>query len=105
MSKVTSPHPCVILDELGVAWIAGSTMKVVELVMAQRAHGWSPEEIAFQFPHLDMVQVHGALAYHRDHQSELDEEIVRRTDKADELRRALEEPPFVTRLRRRRSRQ
>ena len=33
------------IDVDGVPLIAGTTMKVVELVMAQFAHGWSPEEL------------------------------------------------------------
>ena len=31
----------------GVPFVAGTTMKVVELVMAQTAYGWSPEELHF----------------------------------------------------------
>jgi hypothetical protein len=37
------PYPHVEHDAAGVPIIAGTTMKVVELVMAQHAHGWSPE--------------------------------------------------------------
>ena len=53
-------HP----DEKGTAFIEGTTMKVVELVMAQKAYGWSPEEIHFQHPYLTMSQIHHALAYY-----------------------------------------
>jgi uncharacterized protein (DUF433 family) len=42
-------------------------MKVVKLVTAQMAHGWSPEELVFQFPFLTLGQVHSALAYYWDH--------------------------------------
>ena len=60
----------------GTPFIAGTTMKVVELVMAQVAHGWSPEELHFQHPYLTLGQIHAVLADHWDHQAELDAEIV-----------------------------
>ena len=77
-------------------------MKVVELVTAQQAHGWSPEELAFQFPHLTLGQIHSALAYYWDHSDELDRDIARRLALVDELRRRLPSPPILARLRARR---
>ena len=74
-------------------------MKVVELVTAQQAHGWSPEELAFQFPHLTLGQVHSALAYYWDHHEDLDREIARRLELVDELRRRAPEAPILARLR------
>jgi uncharacterized protein (DUF433 family) len=70
----------------GGAIIVGTTMKVIEIVMAQRAHGWSPEELSFQFPHLSMGQIHGALAYYWDNQERLDEEIAASVSLAESLR-------------------
>ena len=70
-------------------------MKVVELVTAQHAHGWSPEELAFQFPHLTLGQVHSALAYYWDHQEMLDREIARGLALADDLRRRGPVAPVV----------
>jgi len=67
--------------------IAGTTMKVVELVMAQMAYGWSPEELHFQHPDLTLGQIHSALAYYWDHQDELDADIQRRWRDAEEARR------------------
>jgi hypothetical protein len=43
-------YPYVDRDDHGNPVIAGTTMKIVELVMAQRAYGWSPEEFHFQHP-------------------------------------------------------
>ena len=40
------------LDADGTPIIAGTNMKVVELVMAQMAQGWSPAELHFQHPDL-----------------------------------------------------
>jgi len=39
------------------------------------AYGWSPEETHFQHPHLSLAQIHGALTYYYEHQSELDSQI------------------------------
>ncbi len=47
-------------------------MKVVEIVEAQRAYGWCPEEIHLQHRYLSTSQIHAALTYYWDHQPELD---------------------------------
>jgi hypothetical protein len=73
-------------------------MKVVELVMAQHAHGWSPEELHFQHPHLSMGQIHAALAYYWDHREEIDADIDRRGRLADQAREELENQPLARRL-------
>ena len=67
----------IVLQNGHVPWIANTTMKVVELVTAHRVHGWSPEELAFQFPSLTLRQIHSVLAYYWDHQAELDAEMAR----------------------------
>jgi uncharacterized protein (DUF433 family) len=74
----TASIPHVELDETGVAWISGTKIKVLEVAIDKFAHGSSPEEIHFQYPHLSLAQIHAALAYYYDHQSELDSEIERR---------------------------
>jgi uncharacterized protein (DUF433 family) len=75
------------LDSKGVPVIVGTNMKVVELVMAQMAYGWSPEELLFQHPYLTLGQIHSALAYYWDHKDELDADIERRRLYAEEERR------------------
>lgn len=39
----------------GVAWLAGTKVKVVEVGLDKVARGWSPEEIHFQHPHLSLI--------------------------------------------------
>jgi uncharacterized protein (DUF433 family) len=102
MALTRTRYEHILLNDGGVACIAGTTMKVVELVTAQQAHGWSPEELAFQFPHLTLGQIHSALAYYWDHNDELDRDIVRRLALADDLQRRLPSPPILARLRARR---
>jgi uncharacterized protein (DUF433 family) len=74
----TNTYEHIILDKQGMPLIEGTTIKVVKLVMAQQAHGWSPEELHFQNPYLIMSQIHSALAYYWEHKEELDPDIVRR---------------------------
>ena len=38
------------LDDRGIAWIAGTKVKVIEVVLDKMAYGSSPEEIPFQTP-------------------------------------------------------
>jgi uncharacterized protein (DUF433 family) len=63
------------VDEKGDARIAGTRMKVTDLVLDKLAHGSSPEQMAQQFPPLTLAQIHSALAYYYDHLPELDAQI------------------------------
>lgn len=86
----------------GVPFISGTTMKVVELVQAQRAHGWSPEELHFQFPFLGMNKIHAALTYFWDHQAEVEADIARREARVERQRLSLAIPlsdPLLAKLR------
>ena len=74
-------------------------MKVVELVVEQRAYGWSHEELHFQHPYLTLGQIHSALAYYWDHREELDRDIQRRLERVDELRSEYEPSELVERFR------
>ena len=68
-------------------------MKVIELVQAQMANGWSAEELQAQFPYLSLGQIHSALAYYWDHKEELDQDIARRLQWADEMQQATTQQP------------
>jgi uncharacterized protein (DUF433 family) len=94
---VTTSYEHVVLDENRVPLIAGTTIKVVELVLDHLAYGWSPEELHFQHPDLTMGQIHSALAYYWDHKTALDADIDRRTLAAEQIRRAVPPPPFAGR--------
>ena len=99
MAFVETSYKHVVLDDNRVPLIAGTTMKVEELVLAQQASGWSPEELASQFPYLTIGQIHAALAYYWDHKGDMDADIEDGLRYVDELRRSLPEPPIVARLR------
>jgi uncharacterized protein (DUF433 family) len=78
--------------------IVGTTMKVIELALAQIAYGWSPEELHFQFPYLTLGQIHSALAYYWDHKEELDQDIERRLETVNQLRATAKPTPLIQRL-------
>lgn len=99
MSFAETRYEHIVLDTRGVPRIAGTTMKVVELVGAQVAYGWSPEELHFQFPHLSLGQIHSALAYYWDHQDELDQDIAGRSAAVEHQRRHIAAVPLRARLR------
>ncbi|MFN0196816.1 MAG: DUF433 domain-containing protein [Planctomycetaceae bacterium] len=96
--SIDTRYEHVILDDLGVPTIAGTTMKVVELALAHLAYGWSPEELHFQFPHLTLGMIHSALAYYWDHQHEFDQDIERRAASVTTLKDSLGEAPLVCRI-------
>lgn len=75
-TKIRYEH--IIVGEDGTAVIAGTTMKVIELVAEKLAYGWSPEELYFQHPYLTLGQIYSALAYYWDHVEELNQDLERR---------------------------
>ena len=95
---VETRYEHIVLNATRVPMIAGTTMKVIELVLAQLAYGWSPEELHLQFPHLTLGQIYSALAYYWDHREELDQDIERRLDSIKQLRRTLGPSPLLRRL-------
>jgi uncharacterized protein (DUF433 family) len=97
-APVAESYPHIERDTRGVPIVAGTTMKIIELVMAQRAHGWSPEELSFQFHYLSMAQIHAALAYYWDHREELDADMDQRAARAANLEAAERTTPLAQRL-------
>lgn len=92
----------IMRDEAHVPLIAGTRVKVIELVLDHLAYGWSPEELHFQHPHLTMGQIHSALAYYWDHKAALDQDIERRLQLVDQLQQTVSSSPLVERLKARR---
>jgi uncharacterized protein (DUF433 family) len=97
MTKKTE-YKHIILNENQIPIIEGTTLKVVEIIMAKTAYGWSPEEIHFQHPYLTMSQIYAALAYYWEHQAELDADIEQTENYAEEMQKESPETPFVQRL-------
>lgn len=99
MTTTETRYEHVVLNDSDIAVIAGTTMKVTELVVSQHAYGWSPEELQFQYPHLTLGQIYSALAYYWDHQAALDHDIEQRLARVQEWRQTAPPTPFVKRMR------
>ena len=98
MSTTSETH--IRLDDQNVAWIDDSNIKVIEIALERIAHGASPEEICDQHNgYLTLAQIHAALAYYYDHQSELDRAIEQQLRDYDTARAALLDSPGRRRLR------
>ena len=98
MLAIETKYQHIVLDELRVPYIAGTNIKVIELVLDRLAYGWSPEELQFQHPYLTMGQIHSSLAYYWDHQAELDLDIVKRLEKVEQIRKTIKPSPLESRL-------
>jgi uncharacterized protein (DUF433 family) len=99
MTTFATEHKYVQINKQGVPVIAGTTMKVVELVMAQKAYGWNPHELQHQHPYLSMSQIHSALAYYWDHQPELDADIDRREQYVIQAEQQAGSSPIANKMR------
>jgi uncharacterized protein (DUF433 family) len=65
--------------------IAGTSIRVTDLVMQVLFHHVSSDQLASDFD-LTLAQVHAALAYYYEHKAELDEDIRQQIAKARQLK-------------------
>lgn len=87
------------MDDQGRAWIDDTNVKVIEVVRDWLAHGSSPEEMCFQYPHLSLAQVHAALAYYYDHQEQFDRAISQELQQWEGRAAELKDSPIRRKLR------
>jgi uncharacterized protein (DUF433 family) len=59
----------------GAPVIAGTRIRVSHIAHRYERERQSPDEIVQAYPHLNLAQVHGALAYYYSHQESIDKEI------------------------------
>jgi uncharacterized protein (DUF433 family) len=83
MTTIAYPH--IEATAEGVATIAGTRTKVVEVVLDRLAHHWDADEIQRQHPYLSLAQIYAALAYYHDHQDEIDREIEERLKQVERI--------------------
>src|SRR5256885_9932430 len=96
MPTETATH--IRLDDRGMAWIDRTNVKVLEVVLDKLAHGSSPEEMHFQYPHLSLSQIYAALAYYQDQQTEMDAQIEHGAREYERLKAEAVETPLQKRL-------
>lgn len=99
MTNTKTEYKYIEFNENNVPIIAGTRMKIIELVTSVKAYGWSPEELSFQYSHLTMGQIYSALAYYSDNREEIDVEIETRYQEAEQHQIEAGESPFAKRMR------
>lgn len=74
-------------------------IRVAQIAMDYLAYGWSVEEMCRQHPALTPAEIHAAMTYYFDHQTEIDREIA--DEQAQLTRDARNRPPsaFLLRMR------
>lgn len=77
-------HIC--LDERGVAYIAGTTIKVADVVVDATTWAMTPQEIQENYPKLSLAQIYAALSYYHDHRVEIDRQLAAWAAEYDRLR-------------------
>ena len=92
-------YPHIVLSAADVPVIEGTSMKVIEIVLAQRSYGWSAVEIQHNHRYLSMSQIYAALAYYWDNRQALDADIARRESIIQQQEQAAGESKFAARLR------
>lgn len=98
MPIVETGYEHIILNEKKLPIIAGTKMKVIEIILDKIAYGWSPEELQYQHPHLTLGQIYSALAYYSDHQEKLDQEIETQLKQLDQMKKESKPSPLIVRL-------
>ncbi len=76
MPKVLHPH--ITSDPAvcgGSPIIDGTRFPVRSVVSYILHHGFTPEELVARFPHVNLAQVHDALAYYYDNRDEIEQDL------------------------------
>jgi uncharacterized protein (DUF433 family) len=60
---------------LGKPRIAGTRIKVEQVVIWHERMGMKPEEIVANWPHLTLADIYAALTYYHDHTDEIERDI------------------------------
>ncbi len=94
----TTTHAHIELNADGVPIISGTTMKVVELVGFNVHQNWDAPELHRQLPYLTLGQIHSALSYFHDHEIEIREDLARREQLAEDIRREMGVSPIRQKL-------
>jgi uncharacterized protein (DUF433 family) len=72
--------------------IAGTGLTVRRIVGWYKL-GMTPEEIALEYPHLTLAQVHAALAYYHANRDEIEADIAQEERAAADWERQMANPP------------
>ena len=82
MSVTIAAEPSALrVDDAGTIRI-GTTRVTLDTLAAAFAAGATPEQIAQDYPTLDLADIYAAIGYYLRHQVELDQHLARRNDAA-----------------------
>jgi uncharacterized protein (DUF433 family) len=99
MTVITTEYKHIQLNENNIPVIAGTTMKVVELITSVKAYQWTPEELHQNYPHVSMSKIYAALSYYWDHQIEIDQDMEKRYQLVEKLRQKSGESLIAKKIR------
>lgn len=88
MSQVTTTVP-LSADEAGVLRVAGTRVSLDSVVQAFD-EGATPEEIAQDFPSLDLAAIYSVIGYYLQNRPEVKEYLEQRKVQREELRKQVE---------------
>lgn len=72
--------------------------RVAMIVMDYLARGLSADEIVRHYPYLQLAEVHSAMAYYYDHQTEIDAEIQGEVDQLEQEAQSGQSTPIHSKL-------
>jgi len=89
----------------GTCWgkprIAGTRIKVEQVVIWHEQMGMSPADIVSRWPHLTLGDIYAALAYYHDHRQEIDTDLAEGERLFEELK--AKQPSILERIRQRKA--
>ncbi len=90
MQKQIIKHPYVTTDpniSRGSPIIAGTRIRVLDIIIEYEYLGYAPDDIVDAHPHLILPQVHDALSFYYENREEMDKKIRLRKEKIEKLRK------------------
>lgn len=95
----TTAWPFIELDEVGVAFVQGTTTKVTEIVSCHLGYRWDADQIHRQLSGLSLAQIHAALGYYYEHQTVCDRQLQAAETQSEYLRNRFENSAVLEKLR------
>ena len=89
---IAAPIHHISLDERGIAYIAGTAMKVAHVAIDAEMWGMTPQQIQENYPRLSLAQIHAALSYYYDHRDVIDAQIAQEAAEYEQLRAEFPNP-------------
>ena len=75
----------------GCPRIAGTRIKVQQIILEYERLGWTPDQICEAHPSIGLADIHAALMYYYDHKKEIDRDIQNDEEFAARLKESLAE--------------